>query len=1038
MNTKIKSIEIEAFRAYGDKQVFDFTTSSGIANLVVLYAPNGFGKTSLYDAVEWGLTGKISRIENNRVIKNTAENEKGYILKNKNSSKLFGRVKISDQYGYFLEAKTKELNSRRKTDYSNGIIKNSTSAILKEISKTNISYTNILSHDKIDSFLLFSNPHERYKSLSYFWDYTKDTELYKTLYSLCKEGDNYKKMLEDEITNLNKQILELTTPQIDIKTIISQLNTSKIKLPIIDVNSTLLELEKFLSNCLNYRVQFTNELRILTDKKIAIDYLKANLSTYNDKLLEHEKNSSDYKILWELDQKQKGIPKAEKLLMEKDSQIEILRKSIDNYFTLTTKQDAYSKAATQITNLNKFNADNQLLISELAISINEKKAKQAELKLEVTKLDENLQNLEKSNVNLSDNINKYLYITNNISLLKRNIDKYTKVINLRSMDILKHQDSVNKLKNILNKATNDYSTDENIQKFYPDLSLLTYNLQKIIFEKNTELENQQKNFTEYGQLNSDLNKILKSGKILIEKTKITTCPLCNTDFGIFEKLLERVNNNLPEILKLDLISQKIADLKSDIEKSTSLFNSYIQEIKNKMYKKINYHDEIIKQLKLKNNRSTLKKHKLTTENFSWSNELNSLKAHFAMLEINNFEVDQNWINHSKDFIKELISKTIKKKNTLIESINQLDKDINIHIQKTNTIKEAITKNTFLIKTAESNSEYFIVKSLLSELNIKFDPSSFLKKYKQMQKDETELVAECIQLKKNILALKNELKDYPDDQLNIQLSKKQQKKIELKSWLDQYSQKYFDVFETELSTISIENLEDFSLLLKNQFQQKESMKTLIDKVIEYVEYIQKNKTRLEKEQRKKTKESELQIVSQEITNLNNLKVESQDLILYKVNKAFNLDIINEIYTRIDPHPDLKLVKFIPTFSDDRPELEIYGHDGGNEKLVQPVLYFSSAQIDILSLSIFLAQSLHPKRSKLDTIFMDDPISHMDSINVLSFIDLLRTITSTLNRQVILSTHSQNLYKLIQKKIDPRYYSSRFIELSSYGKIKNDLD
>lgn len=58
---KIKEIAIEAFRCF-DYQYLSFEAGEGVlANLVVLYAPNGFGKTSLFDAIEYGITGSVNR-----------------------------------------------------------------------------------------------------------------------------------------------------------------------------------------------------------------------------------------------------------------------------------------------------------------------------------------------------------------------------------------------------------------------------------------------------------------------------------------------------------------------------------------------------------------------------------------------------------------------------------------------------------------------------------------------------------------------------------------------------------------------------------------------------------------------------------------------------------------------------------------------------------------------------------------------------------------------------------------------------------------
>ena len=55
---RIKTIEIENFRAYRNPQVFDIAS-----DVTVLYGPNGFGKTSFFDAIEFAVTGNIGRLD---------------------------------------------------------------------------------------------------------------------------------------------------------------------------------------------------------------------------------------------------------------------------------------------------------------------------------------------------------------------------------------------------------------------------------------------------------------------------------------------------------------------------------------------------------------------------------------------------------------------------------------------------------------------------------------------------------------------------------------------------------------------------------------------------------------------------------------------------------------------------------------------------------------------------------------------------------------------------------------------------------------
>lgn len=54
----LSSITIENFRAYRRKQTFNLGSS-----ITVLYGPNGFGKTSFFDAIDFAVTGGIGRIK---------------------------------------------------------------------------------------------------------------------------------------------------------------------------------------------------------------------------------------------------------------------------------------------------------------------------------------------------------------------------------------------------------------------------------------------------------------------------------------------------------------------------------------------------------------------------------------------------------------------------------------------------------------------------------------------------------------------------------------------------------------------------------------------------------------------------------------------------------------------------------------------------------------------------------------------------------------------------------------------------------------
>lgn len=82
---RIKSLTIENFRGIRNKFEIDF----GDNRVVLLTAPNGLGKTTILDAIEWGLTGKVGRLYDNYLIrghnKTEQQQNKNGLLRNENA-----------------------------------------------------------------------------------------------------------------------------------------------------------------------------------------------------------------------------------------------------------------------------------------------------------------------------------------------------------------------------------------------------------------------------------------------------------------------------------------------------------------------------------------------------------------------------------------------------------------------------------------------------------------------------------------------------------------------------------------------------------------------------------------------------------------------------------------------------------------------------------------------------------------------------------------------------------------------------------------
>src|SRR5438105_1690770 len=139
---KIKKVEIAAFRAFNEPAIFDFMLpDETAADFISIYAPNGFGKTSFYDAVEWGITNSIDRF-----YRNYSENDKYSKVERKvNSKKLFLKNHQSANRDGYVKVLTDETSYNRVVP--------STVYDFKNKGENLFFKDSILSQDTIDAFL---------------------------------------------------------------------------------------------------------------------------------------------------------------------------------------------------------------------------------------------------------------------------------------------------------------------------------------------------------------------------------------------------------------------------------------------------------------------------------------------------------------------------------------------------------------------------------------------------------------------------------------------------------------------------------------------------------------------------------------------------------------------------------------------------------------------------------------------------------------------------------------------------------------------
>lgn len=101
---------------------------------------------------------------------------------------------------------------------------------------------------------------------------------------------------------------------------------------------------------------------------------------------------------------------------------------------------------------------------------------------------------------------------------------------------------------------------------------------------------------------------------------------------------------------------------------------------------------------------------------------------------------------------------------------------------------------------------------------------------------------------------------------------------------------------------------------------------------------------------------------------------------------------------------------------------------------PTDYFSESQKQVLMLSLFLAIALTQTWSSFAPVFMDDPVTHFDDLNAYAFVELLRgllTGQAGVPRQFIISTCDERLYRIMRQQFAPLQSRVRYYEFKSIG-------
>lgn len=146
----------------------------------------------------------------------------------------------------------------------------------------------------------------------------------------------------------------------------------------------------------------------------------------------------------------------------------------------------------------------------------------------------------------------------------------------------------------------------------------------------------------------------------------------------------------------------------------------------------------------------------------------------------------------------------------------------------------------------------------------------------------------------------------------------------------------------------------------------------------------------------------------------LRALSENLVAAELNRIEPL--VQRIYAGVDPHPSFRAVRLLTQTRRGRGHLWTSVEDALMDlSEPQPSVVLSSSQLNVLAVVTFLALNLGVRTLPLQLAAFDDPLQSLDNVNLLGLADLLRRVRG--KRQVMLSTHDEQLVGLLERKLRP---------------------
>lgn len=1024
---KIKHVFIQAFRLFGKVPVNLTSTldPNKASNFVAIYAPNGFGKTSFFDAMEFCVTKSIQRVSVNFKENFKVDQEQGSttFIHNKDFPKL--PIDIVMNFEGHDDIRT-TCNPQDECSMLKG-------------NGDNLYFRNaVLSQDWFSEFLSTSSAEQRFKI---FTDYFVET----------KDLLDYYRRLSTASTSFNRMVIKTNKEVKSLKKEIDGKLDAGVILQIED------GVKKLADNGISVRWEGKLDAEALTVLRMESDNLIAEIKAQKEDIADKIANLNLVSVgndqiisIQELENFEKAIDEKKKqstecenwlqrlnVYLKAENQVEERRKSLllcqkekDRLVYLTDNYEPFNKIHQGVVQLSR---DKELLLKKIAnnhILLDDKYKRKKQQDGILSDYQKERDSIQNKILKLHD---RYVELA---SLLKMKVETEMSLAskeNSLQKTINQHDALVNQKESLcrLRISIEEETIDCTIGIYVDEVKFIK-ELNEKIHSKEEQLLLIEKRISEKGALENELQQLIISSHKVLEHLKGSKCPLCGTDFETQEKLLKNISENTvistaleEDLQEKNVLADKINQHKNSMsEKRKELFDKIDKEI-SEIIEKLKTVDTSVKQL------SDEKEQLKSTLN----NIVSKLAQDYGDIKGTIEEDKQKELKGLVKATETNITATQQILSGLEKEINQCLADITSHEDKIKDIDEksiALSEDDFYVEyTSRLGDEKLSEECLDSWKNRLASIDEEIVQIGQQQKSSQCKLDELIKSgfrKENAPSMK--------DKRNVLAEELSEKLNVWNNTLSFLMTVCMIPIEGRAKSNEIKVAYESVLEATRKNQEKVDTKlTLLNKYEVLLTLGEKYSTNEVRKAELRNKEEQLKEETQKRDLINYERARLQKYLEDFVKGFFQLDIINKLYNTIDPHPEYKQIDFKCDFKNKDPRLNVvmYSVKDGHDTIV-PNLYFSTAQINILSFCIFLAKALYAKTDKnedLGCIFIDDPIQALDDINILSMIDLLRNVAYSLDKQIILTTHDRNFFELLKKKVPAELFGSRFLELKQRG-------